>query len=83
MSHVGMQIPLIQGFSASYFHIWHRSLGRQLGNSRWEVFEKGMKMHLMCHIKVCFATTYYYILLAEFIELPIKLYALELTMGFQ
>ena len=38
-------------------------------------------MHMMSHIKLCSLTTYH-IILAEFRELPIELYALKLTMGF-
>ena len=37
---------------------------------------------MMSHVKVCSLTTYY-ILLAEFGEHPMDLYALKLTMGFQ
>ena len=43
------------------------------------LLEKGMKIHRMFHIKVHIST--YHILLAEFSELPMKLYALKLTMG--
>ena len=46
-----------------------------------KVFEKGMKVHMMSHVKVC-SSIIYYILLAKFKELPIELYALKLTMGF-
>ena len=44
--------------------------GANLESSRWKVFEKGIKMHMMSHVKVCPLTTYH-ILLAEFGELPI------------
>jgi hypothetical protein len=37
---------------------------------------------MMSHVKVCFSTTYH-ILLAEFGELPIEIYARKLVMGFQ
>jgi hypothetical protein len=43
--------------------------GGEVKNSHWKVFEKGMKMHMMSHVKVCFLTTYH-ILLVEFKELP-------------
>ena len=43
---------------------------------------KGMKMHMVSHIKLHSLTTYH-ILLAKFGELPIELNALKLTMGFQ
>jgi hypothetical protein len=39
-------------------------------------------MHMMSHVKVCSPTTYH-ILLAKFGGIPIELYALNLTMGFQ
>ena len=52
-----------------------------LKSSHWKVFEKGMKIHMMSHIKVCSST--YRILLVEFGELPMELYALKLTMSFQ
>ena len=79
---LGFQISPIQGFSASYFHVWHQNLGRQLEKLYWKVFKKGMKMHMMSHVKVCSSTTYH-ILLAKFKEFPIEVYTLELTMGFQ
>ena len=41
-----------------------------------------MKMHMMSHVKVWSWTTYH-MLLAEFGELPLELYALKLTTGFQ
>ena len=56
--------------------------GGNLKNSHWKVFEEGMKMHMMSHIKVHSLTTYH-IFMAKFRELPIELYALKLTMGFQ
>jgi hypothetical protein len=43
---------------------------------------KGMKMHMVSHIKVHSSTTYH-ILLARSGELPNELNALKLTMGFQ
>ena len=30
---LGTQIPSIQGFGASDFHVWHQNLGRQLGKT--------------------------------------------------
>ena len=39
--------------------------GGNLKNSHWKVFEKGMKMYMMSHIKVRSSTTYH-ILLVEF-----------------
>jgi len=59
-----------------------RIWGGDLKSSHWKVSEKGMKMHMMSHVKVCSSTTYH-ILLAKFGELPIELYTLKLTMGFQ
>jgi hypothetical protein len=70
---MGTQIPSNQGFGDSNFHIY---------TFYWKVFEKGMKMHMISHVIVCFLTSYY-ILLAEFGELLIELHALKLTKGFQ
>ena len=61
-----------------FIGIW----GGDLKNYHWKVFEKGMKTCMMSHVKVCSSTTYDY-LLAEYAELPMKLYAFELTMSFQ
>ena len=55
--------------------------GGDLKNSHWKVFEKGMKMRMMSHVKVGSLITYH-ISLAEFKVLSIQLYALKLTMGF-
>ena len=63
---LGTQIPCIQGFGASYFHIWHQNLGG-VTRKTLIVFKKGMKMHTMSHIKVR-STTTYHILLAKFGE---------------
>ena len=57
--------------------------GGDLKNSHLKVFEEGMKMHVMSHIKIHSSTTVCQILLAKFGEIPIELYALKLTMGFQ
>ena len=48
----------------------------------WKVFEKGMKMHMRHHVKVCSLTTYH-VVLAKFGEHTIDLHALKLTLGFQ
>jgi hypothetical protein len=56
--------------------------GGDFKNSQWKVFEKGMTIHMMSHVKVR-SLTAYHILLAEFGEFPIKLYNFKLTMGFQ
>ena len=50
--------------------------------SHWKGSKKGVKMHMMSHIKVRSSTTYYF-LLAEFGELCIELDALKIAMGFQ
>jgi hypothetical protein len=52
--------------------------GGKLKNPHWKVFEKGMKMHMMSHVKVHSPTTYH-ILMAKFKELPMDLCALKLT----
>ena len=62
---LGIQIPSIQGFGASNFHRWHKELGGDLETSHWKVFEKGMKVNITSHIRVCSSTTYN-ILLARF-----------------
>ena len=79
---LGTQIPFIQGFGASNSHIWHRNFGRRLEKLSLEGLEKGMTMHMMSHVKVHSSTTYH-ISLVEFGKLPIELYSLKLTMGFQ
>ena len=56
--------------------------GGDLKNSHWKVFEKRVKTHMMSHI-VVHSSIACYILLAEFGELPIELYVVELTMVFQ
>ena len=56
--------------------------GTDFKNSHWKVFEKGMKMQMISHVKVHSSTTYH-VLLAKFGGLPIELYAFKLTMGFQ
>ena len=56
--------------------------GVDLENSHCKIFEKGTKMHMTSHVKVS-TSTIYHILKARFGELPIELYALKLTMGFQ
>ena len=43
--------------------------GGDLKNSHWKVFEKGMMMNMMPHIKVC---PTYHMLLAKFGELPLE-----------
>ena len=50
--------------------------GGDLKNTLWKVFEKGIKIHMIPHIKVCSSTTYY-ILLVEFGEIPIALYTFK------
>ena len=53
--------------------------GGDLKNSPWKGFEKGMKMHVMSHIKVRSSITYH-ILVAKFGEFPIEVYTLKLIM---
>ena len=79
---LGTQTSHVQGFrlptSMYGCVIWRGNLE----NSHWQVFEKDMKMHTMSHVKLHSLTTDC-ILLAKFGELPIGLYVLKLTMGFQ
>jgi hypothetical protein len=76
-----LQSHLFKALRLSSFMHGTQIWGGDLENSHWKVFEKGMKIHMMSHVKVCSSTTYR-ILPADFKQLPIKLYALELTMGF-
>ena len=55
-------------------------IGLDLKSSHSKVFEKGMKMHMVSHIKVCSSTTYH-IFMAEFGELPIDLYGSQAHNG--
>jgi hypothetical protein len=57
-------------------------MGRQLDKLSLQGINKGMKMHMMFHVKVRSSTTYN-VLLVEFGEPSIELYAFKLTMGFQ
>jgi len=50
--------------------------------THWKVFEKGMKIHMISHVKMCSMTTYH-IMLAKLGEFPTKLYTLMLIMSFQ
>ena len=38
---LGTQIPFVQGFGASYFHVWHRNLGRRLKKLLIKGFREG------------------------------------------
>jgi len=49
--------------------------GGDLKNFHYKVLEKGMKIHMMSHIKVCIATTCHIL----FGELPMELYALKVN----
>ena len=64
---LGTQIPTIQGFGASNFHIWHCNLGGNLKKYHWKVFEKALKMHILSRVRVRSSTTYH-ILLTKFGE---------------
>ena len=55
--------------------------GCDLKNSQWKVFKKGMKIHVMSHVKVHSLKTYC-IKLAKFRELPLEVYYLKLIMDF-
>ena len=58
MSHV--RKALVLPISTYGIEIWKGDLKY----SQWKVFEKGMKMHMISHVKVCCLTTYH-ILLAD------------------
>ena len=51
------------------FHIWYYNLGGKLKKSHRKVLKKGMKIHMMFHVKLCYLTTYH-ILLVKLGELP-------------
>ena len=53
-----------------------------LKNSHLKVFEKGMKIHMMSHVKVC-CSPIHHNSLSECGELLMELYALNLTLSFQ
>ena len=53
-----------------------------LKNSHWKAFEKGTKMQMISHVKLC-STTTYHILSAKFGNFPIELHAFKFTIGFQ
>ena len=60
MSHMlGTQIPSIQALVLPTFTYGTKIGGGNLNNSHWKVFEKGMKMHMMSHVKVSSSTTYH------------------------
>jgi hypothetical protein len=79
---LGLKSHLLKASELSTFAYGIEIWGDDLKNSHWKDFEKGMKMHMMSHIKVCSSTTYR-ILLAKFEDLPMELYVLILTMSFQ
>ena len=57
----------------------HRFGGGDLKYFHWSLFKKGMKIHIICHVKVRSPSTIY-ILLAKFGEVLMELYALKLTL---
>ena len=79
---LGTQVSPFKALVLHTFMYGTEIWGHELKNSHWKVFENGVKMHMMSHIKMCSLITYH-ILLAEFGEPPIELYALNHTMGFQ
>ena len=77
-----LKCHLFQALVLPTFTYGTKVWGGDLKNSHWKVFEKGMKMHMMSHVKV-HSLIIYHILLAKFGELLIQLHAFKLTMGFQ
>ena len=79
---LGSQIPFIQGFGVSYFHIRYgtKAWGGDLQNFSLESFWDG---HEDAYGVSCQSVFFDYLLLAKFGENPIESYALKLTMGFQ
>ena len=58
------------------------SWGGNLKTSYWKVFEKGINTHMKSHIKV-HSSSAYHNLMARFVDPPLEIYTLKLTMGFQ
>ena len=68
---LGTQIPFIQDFGASNFHIWHWKLGRQLENFSLKGFQEGHdNAYDVSRQNAVFDYLSY--LLGEFGELPIE-----------
>jgi hypothetical protein len=73
---------LFKGLVLPTFTYGNEIWGGDFKDSHWKIFEKGMQVHMMSHVKVNSLTTYH-ILLTEFGELPIESYVIKLSMGFQ
>ena len=58
----GTQFSRIQGFSASYFHIWHRNLGRWLEILSFKSHQEGNEDANDVSVKVHSLTTYHILL---------------------
>ena len=53
---LGTQIHLFKAMVLPTFTYGTEIREGNLRNSHWTVFEKGMKMHMMSHVKVCSST---------------------------
>ena len=58
------------------------AIGVYVSIIHWKLFEKGMKIHMMSHVKARSSTTYR-VLLAKLGELPIESFTCKVSMGFQ
>ena len=57
-----LKFHLFKALVLSTFVYGAEMLGGDLKSSHWKVFEKGMNLHMMSHIKVCSSTTHYILL---------------------
>ena len=54
----GLKSHLLKAYELSTFTYGIEIWGNDLKNLHWKDFEKGLKIHMMSHIKVCSLTTY-------------------------
>ena len=78
---------MLGGSKPYYSRIWCFQLspialkfGEATRKPHWKVLEKGMKIHMMSHIKVCSLKTYH-IFLVEYGELPTKSLELQIAVA--
>ena len=79
---LGTQILSMKVLVLPTFTYGAKIWGGDWRNHHWKVFEKGVKIHIMSHLKVCTLTTYH-LFLAKFGDFPMELDALKLAIGFQ
>ena len=83
VSYWELKSHVFKGLVLPTFQLSHMALyfGKAIEKLSLEVFEKGMKIHMMSHIEVCSLITYH-IELAKFKELPIGLLCSCAQQGF-